>query len=636
MKSCVSLFITSLVLTGSLANAQSVRRVPEDFPSIQSAIDAAKPGDRIRVGPGEWSEGLNIVGKAELTLEGANREACVLRPAGPINGIWLDSAPGFTIRSLTLKGDRLTACGPEKHFAGLAAAKSSVNITSVTIEGCPEIGISIRGTSKSGMDSVVIRNCGESALSTSGGSTVTGSGVTLADSGVGLWAGGCDTSVRLSRSQLTDNRHVGAYLADGAAVALSSTEVTSTPPPPPAPLGGVNLDDRLASDVLKWQLGKPSSSSSSSTKFENPITGLPESAPKINLFQWTPPAAPASKLDTDADGIRASGSGTKLALEDCTIRDYPASGVDAWAGAQVVLIRTKLHDMGADGASLNGLGAGSRIEYCEATGNKGSGISLQLSDGVVVKANTLDRNGLDGLRVQSTTALDARKNKCCANSRHGIVAFAPFDGRISENVALDNHSYDVAVGPGLESSPGITNNRVTEAATRTPQSSHAGMGQSDPRLSSQPSNLSGECRGEVSIRKTWENAEYALGGDTYKIGVQLRAAPRSQIILGYRGSSFTIDQVGQNFDFNPYANTSATATVSEFRLDADHLSAVITLTGKTSNPSVVFSGGYTSGFSGDLTITGKREGPGWTLQVRERNKWSEYGNAEWNGEGQAR
>ena len=34
--------------------AQATHRVPQDFPSIQLAVNSANAGDTIRVGPGRW------------------------------------------------------------------------------------------------------------------------------------------------------------------------------------------------------------------------------------------------------------------------------------------------------------------------------------------------------------------------------------------------------------------------------------------------------------------------------------------------------------------------------------------------------------------------------------------------------
>lgn len=54
-----------------------VRQVPEDFPTIQSAVDAAEPGDLVLVGPGTYREQVNVATE-QLVIRGTDREAVVI------------------------------------------------------------------------------------------------------------------------------------------------------------------------------------------------------------------------------------------------------------------------------------------------------------------------------------------------------------------------------------------------------------------------------------------------------------------------------------------------------------------------------------------------------------------------------
>jgi nitrous oxidase accessory protein NosD len=54
-----------------LALAQPIIRVPQDYPTIQQAIDAAQPGDVIKVGAGEF-KGASVNKPVTLIGEGAN------------------------------------------------------------------------------------------------------------------------------------------------------------------------------------------------------------------------------------------------------------------------------------------------------------------------------------------------------------------------------------------------------------------------------------------------------------------------------------------------------------------------------------------------------------------------------------
>ena len=58
----ISLF--SLLVLASAAYGQGVLlQVPTEYDTIQSAIDAAAPGDTVEVSPGEYEENINFLGK---------------------------------------------------------------------------------------------------------------------------------------------------------------------------------------------------------------------------------------------------------------------------------------------------------------------------------------------------------------------------------------------------------------------------------------------------------------------------------------------------------------------------------------------------------------------------------------------
>src|SRR5262245_66351475 len=54
----------------------TTRHVPEDFATVQAAVDAADPGDLILIGPGTYSVEV-VVEPDELTLSGLVRDAGV-------------------------------------------------------------------------------------------------------------------------------------------------------------------------------------------------------------------------------------------------------------------------------------------------------------------------------------------------------------------------------------------------------------------------------------------------------------------------------------------------------------------------------------------------------------------------------
>jgi len=89
--------------------AQATHRVPQDFPSIQLAVDGANAGDTIRVGPGRWC-GARITKTLNLIGDGATIKGCPPGSPGPVGnfarrGFFINAAAsGSSISHFTFDG----------------------------------------------------------------------------------------------------------------------------------------------------------------------------------------------------------------------------------------------------------------------------------------------------------------------------------------------------------------------------------------------------------------------------------------------------------------------------------------------------------------------------------------------------
>jgi hypothetical protein len=85
-----------------------VRQVPEDFPTIQSAVDAAEPGDLVLVGPGTYREQVNVA-TSHLVIRGTDREQVVVdgefeREMGILVTADAVAVENMTVRDVTSNG----------------------------------------------------------------------------------------------------------------------------------------------------------------------------------------------------------------------------------------------------------------------------------------------------------------------------------------------------------------------------------------------------------------------------------------------------------------------------------------------------------------------------------------------------
>lgn len=81
----------------------TTRDVPGDYPTIQSAVDAAEPGDLVLIGPGTYREAVTVTTPG-LTLRGTDRNEVILD--GELtreNGIFVSGADGVAIENITAR-----------------------------------------------------------------------------------------------------------------------------------------------------------------------------------------------------------------------------------------------------------------------------------------------------------------------------------------------------------------------------------------------------------------------------------------------------------------------------------------------------------------------------------------------------
>ena len=90
-----------LALTAGSARAQTQRHVPQDFPSIQAAVDASANGDEVVIGAGTYHESVTVTGMSTFFLTGKGK--VVIAPdAG--DGLTLDGCDHCFIQNLGVKG----------------------------------------------------------------------------------------------------------------------------------------------------------------------------------------------------------------------------------------------------------------------------------------------------------------------------------------------------------------------------------------------------------------------------------------------------------------------------------------------------------------------------------------------------
>jgi len=94
----ILLLLASFLAHFSQAQA-TVWRVPEDYQTIQAAVDAGASGDTIEVSPGVYRESVFV--DKSLTIRGQDKSTTIVDGSGGGYAFWLD-AGGVTIRDFTM------------------------------------------------------------------------------------------------------------------------------------------------------------------------------------------------------------------------------------------------------------------------------------------------------------------------------------------------------------------------------------------------------------------------------------------------------------------------------------------------------------------------------------------------------
>ncbi len=89
--------------TSTGGGASGTLRVPDDYPTIQEAVDAAAPGSLILIGPGTYNEAVDVTTN-DLVLRGTDRNEVVLDGEFELeNGVRVLGADGVAVENMTAK-----------------------------------------------------------------------------------------------------------------------------------------------------------------------------------------------------------------------------------------------------------------------------------------------------------------------------------------------------------------------------------------------------------------------------------------------------------------------------------------------------------------------------------------------------
>jgi hypothetical protein len=147
-----------LLALGAAGAHASELLVPQQFATIQAAIDASFAGDIIRVAPGTYSQSLTFANRPDRAVVGIGK--VILDAPAAIDAITITNSSYVRLENLRIRGG--TDDGIE-----VDALSESVKLRKLVIEACGDDGIVSAGDA-GWIENVTVRDCDDAGVFVSG------------------------------------------------------------------------------------------------------------------------------------------------------------------------------------------------------------------------------------------------------------------------------------------------------------------------------------------------------------------------------------------------------------------------------------------------------------------------------------
>ncbi len=449
-----TLFLTGGATAGTL-------KVPQQFATIQAAVDNAVEGDTIVVSPLPnatnvnpddpaayavqlhgpviiATKGLALVGK-NATIDGHQFATCITVNADDVsisgfrivNGVFgIRAGAVSTVLGLVVKGNHIEGCTS----GGMQLDVDGALVTKNVVTGCQGPGISCTTTDPAALTTISSNDVsGDDA----DGLDVAGPFVFVskntchrnAEDGLAVVIGANGAGSRIEKNVCELNADSGVHVVNaGAAVSVRSNVVSD------------NSSNGLLVSGTNLQVA-------SNRAEHNTVAGITVQA---GIVLGAGAVSLVTKNHCEANpgsGLRAMSDGEPITVQDNQVLNNGGDGLRG-EGQAVQIQQNTATTNGAAGIAIDG--AGLVVDSNVCTANSGDGISVDGSDNTI-QDNLTQTNARDGIHLAGTGhTIDA--NHCLGNLSDGIDIHADADDDLADGYVVENNVTD---GNGNQ---GIVNN----------------------------------------------------------------------------------------------------------------------------------------------------------------------------------
>jgi len=407
------------LILSALASVSAAKTiyVPDDYATIQQAVDNARDGDTIFVRNGTYRENIGI-DKKYLTIEGENRDTTIIDGGGIGDCVYVSSAD-ISISEFTIKN---------ASNYGVYAYNSDLNINNATIKNCSRDAVHFyKGDSLILRDSI-LENCGggviyeywadkdaiieRNIIRNNGGSGID----------IYLYGRGDDAFIE---DNIIKNNTGNGIKCKGLTTISSAKIINNT-----VSCGGngVYLDDVRRANINGLIIEHAG--------------GYGVYAPECDLSIYN---STIKNCDKDAIHFR---SGKSLILRDSILENCGGGLIyEYWADKDAIIERNIIRNNGGSGIDiyLYGRGDDAFIEDNIIKNNTGNGIKCKglYTISAKIKNNTVRNNRDDGIYL-SKARYSTIENNTISSNNHGILLYNSYKSLIFHNNLINNskNAYD--------------------------------------------------------------------------------------------------------------------------------------------------------------------------------------------------
>ncbi|MBI3461243.1 right-handed parallel beta-helix repeat-containing protein [Candidatus Acetothermia bacterium] len=427
--------------------------VPNDFKTLQEALDAVAPGGTVTVAAGTFTGPVGIY--KSVTIQSAN--STVLEGAKKIALVIASDAKKVSLQNLTLRGG----------IVGLrieaGASEANVSLEQVTISSNDRDGVQVRSTALLTMRKSTFNANGAACVDVS-----TCAAISVGRKGLADGVASTNALAQVFSSTVSQNKGHGISLADPTLSTVEDSVFEQNQG------NGIEMSEGAQAQVKNSSFAQNDNGLRAFGKAKLSMAGVKMSSQRF-------------------EGIRLDGREVQADILSVEIQQSRGNGILAQNGAQIAVRESKFLANSQYGLTLQDAGK-STLEKMTVSGNLAGGLLLSTQDSLTLLQSEIMNNKGTGIRVTGATKIEIRDstisnnegkqsdgislldsvqallqgNRVLSNGRNGLLVADKISVELRSNQLNNNILWGVATYtkkclPGDAQIPDQFNGRVTGA-----------------------------------------------------------------------------------------------------------------------------------------------------------------------------